>query len=130
MREIKFRAWHMKQNRMYSAEELGRDQMTLMPDGRGFANISGCSTSLSQIDNGRTMIPEQFTGLKDSKNVDIYEGDIVKRGDSCGEVYYHVERAAFVVDGVYGERQPDKALPLRRNTEVIGNIHQNADLVK
>jgi len=41
MREIKFRAWHTLQNVMFSAEELGTDQMTLSVDGRGFVNVSG-----------------------------------------------------------------------------------------
>jgi len=40
MRSIKFRGWHKELKTMFSAEEMGADQLTLMPNGRGFANIS------------------------------------------------------------------------------------------
>lgn len=75
---VKFNAWHKEQKKMYLAEELGQDQMTLMPDGRGFANISGDSTKLSQIDDGKTMIPLQYIGRTDCEGVELYHGDIVE----------------------------------------------------
>ncbi len=75
---IKFNAWHKEQKRMYSAEELGQDQMTLMPDGRGFANISGTHPKLSKIDNGRKMIPLQYIGRTDLNGIELYHGDIIE----------------------------------------------------
>ena len=147
MREIKFRMWHKEQKKMYSAEELGEDQMTLMPDGRGFANISGASTKLSQIDNGRKTIPFQYTGLKDKNGKEIYERDVVRcfyetwdfrtdrrepelldrawingityvEWNDCGGWYPFV-------DNDDGMPYPDTEL-----SEVIGNIYENPELLE
>lgn len=77
MRPIKFRAWDTKRKKMWSAEEMGKDQLTLSPDGKGFVNVSGTSTRLSQ--HMEHLIPLQFTAhYAKNGNKEIYEGDIVK----------------------------------------------------
>lgn len=58
MREIKFRGWHTKQKKMYSAEEMASDQLTLLPTGE-FINVSGSSTKLSTIYPKDMFIPLQ-----------------------------------------------------------------------
>ena len=133
MREIKFRAWHKEQQRMYSAEEMGQDQLTLMPDGRGFVNISGCATSLSQIDNGRKMIPLQYTGRKDKNGVEIYEGDIVKARskyvNAVYEVYWDEQGCQFRCCANH-DKQFDKTHLMNWADEVIDNIYENPELVE
>ena len=134
MREIKFRAWHKEQNKMYSAEEMGIDQLTLMTDGRGLANISGQDTRLSRMDNGKHMIPLQYTGLHDKNGKEIYEGDIVSvawRDDYGAESYEAIEVK-------YNEAQcgfaPFANSPfdnrVYEHNIVIGNIYENPDLLK
>ncbi len=64
LREIKFREWHVTQKRMFFAEEMAVDQLTLLPTGN-FINVHGGSTRLSEIYERDDFIPLQYTGLKD-----------------------------------------------------------------
>jgi len=118
MREHKYRAWHTEQQKMYSPEEMGADQITLMPDGRGFVNVSGTSTRLSQF--YPHMIPLEYTGLKDKNGVEIYEGDILKW---LGRIHK--------VESTFGGWNPfidDMQTDGSWHYEVIGNIYSNPEL--
>lgn len=130
---VKFNAWHKEQKKMYSAEELGRDQMTLMPDGRGFANISSLSTRLSRIDSNRKMVPLQYIGRTDPDGKELYHGDIVEcYVDSCGKVLrgwigefcggFRLEGPIFDLGGI------DNAWfgPLKK----VGTIFENLELLE
>lgn len=128
MKELKFRAWHKEQKKMYSAEEMGQDQLTLMTDGRGFANISGVDTKLSRIDDGRTMIPLQYTGLKDSYAKEEYFGDIIREEDGtiriiedgCSAVLFRNPQVTFDIKYFWELKQH----------EVIGNIYENPEIME
>ena len=130
---IKFNAWHKSQKKMYLAEELGQDQETLMPDGRGFVNVSGDSTKLSWIDNGKTMIPLQYIGRSDCAGVELYHGDIIEcYCQSHGKIlrgWIEASFAGFRLEGpIFDLGGIDNAYfgPL----EKIGNIFENPELLE
>lgn len=116
MRIIKFRAWDTTRKKMWSAEEMGADQEALLPDGRGFANISSDNTRLSQIHSH--LLPLQYTGLRDSKGKEIYEGDIVKAtfNSSIHKVEWRNDQCQWSIGG-FGM------------WEVIGDIYSNPELL-
>lgn len=108
MREIKFRVWDIQFKRM---------------------KLTGIGINKGVVD-GEDVVIMQYTGLKDKNSKEIYEGDVVKRGDKCGEIYWSDAFHGWRVDSFYGERQPDKSLALFPNMEIIGNIYENPELSK
>jgi len=73
----------------------------------------------------------QFTGLHDIDGRDIYEGDIVKNG-LCGIwIIQPLERGYFSLLGVCKKYKGSNyhISALNYNVEVIGNIHDNPELI-
>ena len=124
---VKFNAWHKTQKKMYLAEELGQDQMTLMPDGRGFINVSGDSTKLSWIDNGKKMVPLQYIGRTDCKGVEIFEGHILE-DHFWNSIWFTVNRVVEIPD-IYAILDGHKCMK-GSYYKVIGNIFENLELLK
>lgn len=144
-REIKFRVWEKNPDGTWDCWPWG-----LEDDFDGFvdwdksqketdANNHCVEVVYRSIDD---MIFEQYTGLKDKNDREIYEGDIIKSsgvplgvgGDAYHDVYAVVvpdkSTGGFCADrGIYGMRQECDARHFWR-CEVVGNIHQNKELLK
>jgi len=130
MREIKFRAWDNQKNRWYSEwENPNRSEWT--PDD-GHRELS-----ITSSDGAITI--EQFTGLRDKNGKEIYEGDIVNKQYHNLECHNGIGVVSMGTgndsDGYqhgswYGWMAGNSSLlDLVEECEVIGNIHENPELL-
>ena len=74
----------------------------------------------------------QFTGLFDKRGKEIYEGDLLRfREDKTGVIEVRFVRGvfAFLWNGNLDDEMPINA-PTHEWAEVIGNIHDNPELLK
>ena len=126
--QIKFRAWD-------NNEEWMVDDMLLSFDGEILTDdVQPHDTPYKEIelaDEGRYELM-QYTGMKDVKGVEIYEGDILFHPlQGRRRVYYpYSERVASYglldIDSGFGSTLQDS----HAVWEVIGNIYENKDLLE
>ena len=117
MRELKFRCWDNERQRWLHDSDVYNE---LVEQARW------------NPERGERFSLEQFTGLKDSKGVDIYEGDIVDNiviwGDEFGSSPVIFKDGCFGLDVLgSGHRRYEPCLyeADSRYITVIGNIHEN-----
>ncbi|WP_288958483.1 YopX family protein [uncultured Leuconostoc sp.] len=119
MREIKFRVWDNEENNFWG-------------EGRNLSLVSLVSDS---VVNDDSTVLEQYTGLKDKNGVEIYEGDIVQYGEDRDFIFVVIFKyGCFYAHNILGEKfMTDSllgSLVMSEKVSVIGNIHENADLLE
>lgn len=127
-RTIGFRAWDNANNEWLNKEDA--ECLIIHLDGR------------YEIDRGWVKVfpdltIEQDTGLKDKNGKEIYEGDILwwehfygmtgENIETTAKVYWEEKDASFVVGDWF---EPLGHLVDEDEIEVIGNVHENPELLE
>jgi len=134
MREIKFRAWHRGEKKLFYPislfnlldKEVWINESHKKPINRLYGHV-GIDIDLMQ-----------YTGLKDKNGVEIYEGDILKITPdrysnyiSLGYVEYDHDSARYrVTTGKGYDTRNAFDINCDADFEVIGNIYENPELLE
>ena len=122
MKELKFRIWNNSHNE-FIRPDCGLIGFCYPLDGR----IAILTTNSDPIED---CVIEQYTGLKDKNGKEIYEGDIVEYDwyITSDKTAYRVKEQVVFDD--MGARLGNDRIRNCSNVEVIGNIHENDDLLE
>lgn len=125
-RKIKFRAW----DTVY--------EIMIRPDGyqnHYILDLDGEFHNLHNGSGGKEYVVQQYTGLNDKNNKEIYEGDILKY-DIEDDLYRQgiVEFSNYFNGWVINSGHEVESLELPflsfHTVEVVGNIFENKELLK
>lgn len=129
MREILFRGKHIYTGRWIEGSYVHRTKFCGDTDDAHFI-LSGGGFDCGEYGAAFTVDPEtvgQYTGLEDRNGRKIFEGDIVAHVEFPDEptlICWH--KSGFAIKGLWYESD---ILRYIKHIEVVGNIHDNPDMI-
>jgi uncharacterized phage protein (TIGR01671 family) len=131
-RPIKFRVWDVKNKKV-----LPESYFAILGNGKLIVTLSGYYNDFTNTNQDDYVI-QQYTGLTDSNDNPIYEGDILKisygtMGDVIGQVLYEADEGGYIFQW---ERKGPNQHHINLNCDVafesviVGNIFEHSELLK
>ena len=134
-REIKFRGKRIDSGEWVYGSLVGIDDTAVIVDHRDFCwnPLTDVNSFWFDMENNEvdTNTLGQYTGLKDKNGIEIYEEDVVCLGDikrRTGVIVRSDTKPAFVLE--VNDTAFDLYYRNQHRYEVIGNIHDNPELIK
>ena len=112
MKEIKFRAWDWVNNVMKQWEYVQRQ------------------FDFSCFDESDRFVMQQFTGLHDKNGKEGYHKDIAALGKKLYIIEWQQEEARFFLAPTGNNTGTWKFMDELNKMQIIGNLHENPDLLK
>ena len=135
MRKIKFRAWVEWDDGQPGAMwyDVGFDMTTVYLYEQNWTKLIHPPEVASIGRDCDGLVVEQFTGLHDKNGKDVYENDIVKCTRGCPhQVIFILDHGGNVLGGMptFYLSGLNAGYQWCGTEEVIGNIHENPELLK
>jgi uncharacterized phage protein (TIGR01671 family) len=131
-RPIKFRVWDIKNKKF-----LPESYFAILGNGKLIVTLSGYYNDFTNT-NQDDYVVQQYTGLADSNDDPIYEGDIVQYNQNSSYdnmdfiAKWSDDKLGFIFQSNSGEQLVNQTPHLNRfkHLEVVGNIFEHSELLK
>lgn len=133
-REIKFRIWDKTSNRMLYQDDFERVELDTKNKMVSLVRSETIESSyVLDYEDGIEAEIMQYTGLKDKNGKKVYEDDIIQYSHKAVGMILRKVRMKYGmwgIEGIVKGTQIPFANILESEYEVIGNIHENPELLE
>lgn len=133
-REVKFRIWDKTSNRMLYQDDFERVELDTKNKMVSLVRSETIESSyVLDYEDGIEAEIMQYTGLKDKNGKKVYEDDIIQYSHKAVGMILRKVRMKYGmwgIEGIVKGTQIPFANILESEYEVIGNIHENPELLE